>query len=117
MLVPVAFALWLSAAPNPLVGRWDNGAGFVLVLEANGQGAIADNAPAEALRWKSSATQLSITQDGETVAYAFTLKNDTLKLSGGDLDEPVTFRRAGAAPVAAQAAPSAPAPRQLPANA
>lgn len=114
-MLALSLALCLTAAPNPLVGRWDNGAGFVLVLAGDGTGTLADSAasPPEAIRWKASANRLAISQDGETVTYALGLDHDVLSLSGGDLDQPVRLRRAGATQ-ATTAAPPPTAPRQLP---
>jgi hypothetical protein len=122
-------ATLVSAAPNPLVGRWDNGAGFVLVLDASGAGTMSDGAgvPPERITWKGSGKSLAITQDGETVTYAVSVSKDALHLSGGDLDQPVSFKRAGSAGAVAQQAPDEQPqqqgqqqprqPKQLPPNA
>lgn len=112
-MVALLLSLSLTAAPNPLVGRWDNGAGFVLVLQANGSGTLADSSasPPEVLSWKGSAGHLALTQEGETTVYSVALKGETLTLSGGDLEATVTLHRAGAASTPAAApGPNQPSP-------
>ena len=98
----------LAAAPtaDQLAGKWEGG-GFVIVLEKSGAGSMSDGpgVPQEPLKWKLKDKKLLVTQEGETEAYAVSLDGDTLSLSGGDLDQPVKLKRAGAA-TAAKAEPA-----------
>lgn len=90
-------ALLLSAAPaSPLAGTWEGGL-FIIVLDANGKGTLSDGpgVPADPIRWKATDKALTITQDGEATTYGLKLSGDTMTLSGGDLDEPVTLKRKG----------------------
>jgi hypothetical protein len=93
--------LALAAGAAELAGKW-SGDGFVLELRADGGGTIADSAfsPPEPMRWKVQGAELVLTQDDEPVRYGFRLQGQSLRLTGGDLDEPVTLTRSGAAPAA-----------------
>lgn len=95
-------ACGLAAAGDPrLHGTWSASSPlpFTLTLAADGSGSISDGqgVPAEPLRWRAAGGQLVLEQDGEDLAYDLQLTGDTLRLSGGDFDEPLTLRRQGAA--------------------
>jgi hypothetical protein len=99
LLVALALPAWAGKKDAPaLAGTWSGG-GLVLVLNADGTGTLQDGeyAPKEPLRWRASGTKLTLIEDGEEIAFAFRLEGATLHLSGGDLDEPVALKRAGAA--------------------
>lgn len=100
---------------NKLQGIWHNndfGYQMTLMLNADGSGEF----DGESIRYSSQANKLQITQQGITNHYTFTLQQNSLTLSGGDLDAPITFTRSGAEQTATQAShssqqsqPSAPA--------
>lgn len=97
MLITVA--LLIAAAPPNVVGKWQ-GDGFVIVLEANGTGAMSDGpgVPLEPFKWKLSGNNLMITQDGETLPWAMKLNGkDSMTLSSEELDAPITVKRGGSA--------------------
>lgn len=52
----------------------------------------------DTVRWRLSADTIFIRFGDEWVGYNFVLRGDTLTLSGGDLEEPVTLRRVGSPP-------------------
>jgi len=107
-MLAVALAVTLSAAPN-LAGRWE-GNGFTLVLEGSGAGTISDGpmVPPEAIKWKVQGGNLMITQEGDTIAYAMKLANDTMTLSSVVLDSPITLKRGGKGATAAAPDPATP---------
>ena len=98
--------------PFTLAGAW-RGGGFVIVLQNDGSGTLQDSpqSPAEPMRWKAAAGKLTITQAGQSVAYDYRVQSGALKLSGGDLDQPVSLTRAASSadPAPADLAPTDPA--------
>jgi hypothetical protein len=108
-MLSLGLTLFLAAAPN-LVGTWQ-GDGFVIVLAANGTGTMSDGpgVPPEPLKWKLSGSNILITQDGETIPWAFKLNGkDSLTLNSEELDAPITLRRGsgkGAEPAVAGTQP------------
>ncbi len=88
--------LLAQSTPN-LTGTWhakEHGFTMILVLRPDGTGTFDD----EAIKYKIIGNKLAITEDGEINNYTFTLKGNSLTLSGGDLDQPMIFERQGAAP-------------------
>lgn len=78
-----------------ILGTWQNsdfGYQMTLILSTGGKGEFDGDAIAYVL----TGSTLNVTQDGQTTAYQFVLKDNRLTLSGGDLEQPVTFTRAGA---------------------
>jgi hypothetical protein len=89
---------------DDLVGTWEYKhppTGFVLsmTLGADGSGVMDD----EPMKWSAAGDTLTVVQDGETQRYTIRLDGNSLHASGGDLDEPITFTRKGAAAAAAAA--------------
>lgn len=79
---------------NKLTGLWQNsqfGYQMTLMLNADGSGEF----DGEAIKYTNQGNKLSITQSGSTTQYTYALQANTLTLSGGDLDAPVTFSRNG----------------------
>lgn len=109
MVASLTAALLLAAAPaSPLVGRWQGGL-FIIVLDANGKGTLSDGpgVPASPITWKATDRSLTITEDGEAVTYALTQSKDSMTISGGDLDGPVTLtRKSGGGATADKNAPN-----------
>lgn len=91
----LTFSSWASAMQSSnLVGTWvgkvqgyDVEMRFVLNADgsADFEGVVG--------RWKVQGSRLMLTQEGETVAYNFTLQGSTLTLSGGDLMAPMMMTR------------------------
>ncbi len=75
-------------------GLWQNsqfGYQMTLILNADGSGEF----DGEMIKFTSQGTKLSIVQGGQTTVYTYALQGNSLALSGGDLDQPVTFTRNG----------------------
>ncbi len=88
----------LAQQPSGLVGTWVGKVeGYEvemkMVLNADGtadyEGVLG--------RWRLQGNKLLLTQEGETVAYNFTLRGSQLALSGGDLMAPLVLTRRGGA--------------------
>jgi len=83
-------------ATQGLAGTWVNtafGYTMTLLLLDNGSGDF----DGEAITYKASDNNLAISFATETVTYRFTLSGNQLSLSGGDLDAPISFQKAGSA--------------------
>ena len=77
-----------------IYGVWQNnqmGFQMTLILNENNSGEF----DGEAIQFSVSGNVLSVTQAGATTRYNFTLGNNTLTLSGGDLDQPIAFTKGG----------------------
>lgn len=75
-------------------GVWQNsqfGYQMTLMLNADGSGEF----DGEMIRYTYQGTKLSLLQGGQTTVYSCALQENSLTLSGGDLDQPVTFTRNG----------------------
>lgn len=78
-------------------GNWisnDFGYQMSLLLNPDGTGELDD----EAIRFTVQNNTLAITQDGEKTTYSFLLSGNSLTVSGGDLEQPITFKRSGGTP-------------------
>jgi hypothetical protein len=64
----------------------------------------------ETVRWRVVGDSIHIAFGDEWMVYAFALKGTRLTLSGGDLDEPITLRRAGPPSPRPDSIPVPPAP-------
>lgn len=83
-----------TSASSSLVGKWSNnsfGFDMVLVLNADGSGSF----DGEKITYTSTATSLNIKEAGQTTQYQYKLNGNSLMLSGGDLDEAITFTKGG----------------------
>ena len=108
----LTFSSWASAMQSSnLVGTWVGkvqgyGVEMRFVLNADGsaelEGVIGG--------WRVQGSRLLLTQEGETVAYNFTLRGSTLTLSGGDLMAPMVMTRAAGGEVARTRVPRRPEP-------
>lgn len=85
----------LQAQADPrLVGTWECGEGddkIVLELGADGKGTMDE----DPITWRAQGETLEIGIEGEFLAYAIKMEGDKLRVSGGDLDQPMTFQRKG----------------------
>lgn len=78
-----------SSKPQ-LIGKWSNNEfGFAMILELNSDG--SGNFDGERITYTNTVSSLSIKQAGEITVYKYSLQNNKLTLSGGDLDAPITF--------------------------
>lgn len=81
---------------NKIQGIWTatvSGVEMTLVLNTDGTGTFdGDKIKYTAQNGKIS---LTIIQQSTTLSYSYTLKENSLTVSGGDLDSPVTFTRSG----------------------
>lgn len=79
---------------NNLVGTWHNndfGYTMTLLLNANSTGEF----DGEQVQYKVSGSMLTITQADISTKYTYELSGGKLILSGGDLESPISFNRAG----------------------
>jgi hypothetical protein len=109
VLLFLAFGSWASAQQSSLVGTWVGkvqgfGVEMKLVLNADGsadyEGVLG--------KWRVQGNKLLLTEEGETVAYNFSLQGSQLTLSGGDLMAPMVLTRTGGAGTARAQMPTAP---------
>jgi hypothetical protein len=68
----------------------------------------------ETVRWRIKADSLLLALGGEWVSYKLKLKGKQLVLSGGDLNEPITFDRVGPPTPRPDSIPVPPDPDQSP---
>jgi len=83
-----------KAQQSKIYGIWTNndfGFQMTLMLNENGTGEF----DGEEIKFTTSGGKLNVTQLGVTNAYTFSLANNTLTLSGGDLDRSIVFVRQG----------------------
>lgn len=85
-----------AGASEALVGRWETRVGessveLALISDGTfGMGSMSG-------RWSADAERLTLIGDkNQALTYRFRVASDYLFLSGGDLDEPVTFTRSSA---------------------
>lgn len=79
-------------AADAIVGTWEHEAGgqrHVVTFDADGSGKMDDTK----ITWSISGQKLAIVANGDTNSYSFKLEGDSLVVSGGDLDAPMTFAR------------------------
>jgi hypothetical protein len=77
-----------------ITGIWQNsqfGYQMTLMLNPDGSGEF----DGESIKYSTNTNKLLITQSGHTTTYTFVLQGKSLTLSGGDLDDKVTFTKAG----------------------
>lgn len=75
-----------------IYGLWQNndfGYQMTLMLNANNTGEF----DGEEIKFSAQGSQLTITQQGVSNNYTYALQGNSLTLSGGDLEKPVTFKR------------------------
>jgi hypothetical protein len=68
----------------------------------------------ETVRWRLKTDSLLLALGGEWVSYKLRFKGKQLELSGGDLNEPITFDRVGPATPRPDSIPIPPDPDQSP---
>src|SRR5688572_24684615 len=79
-----------------LAGVWhSNQFGYQMTLKLNADG--SGEFDGEAIKYvvKGAQFAMTIVNDHETINYNYQLKGNNLTISGGDLDQPVAFARAG----------------------
>lgn len=94
LLVPLASGF--AQGDANLVGTWqskDTNVPIVLILKSDGTGKL-DNA---GIKYVVEGNKLKVNEDGVVNNYTFSLRANTLTVSGGDLDQPLTFERQGTA--------------------
>lgn len=64
---------------------------MILMLNADGSGEF----DGEDIQYTAEGNKLKIVQDGIPVVYTFSIQGNSLTLSGGDLDDSITFKKAG----------------------
>ncbi len=96
LLLPFAVAGQIGAKvqQGKIHGVWQNsqfGYQMTLMLNADGSGEF----DGEIIKFTHQGDKLSIMQRGQTTIYSYALQENTLTLSGGDLDKAITFTRNG----------------------
>jgi hypothetical protein len=83
-----------KAQQGKIYGIWANNEfGFQMTLMLNSDG--TGEFDGDVIRYVLQGDKLQVTQAGTTNAYIYLLKENSLTLSGGDLEKPVTFSRQG----------------------
>ncbi|HEU5292363.1 MAG TPA: hypothetical protein VFU05_17065 [Cyclobacteriaceae bacterium] len=82
--------------PTKIQGTWhgsSSGDQITLILNSDGSGEF----DGEPIRYsvKDNKFTLTIVEEDETHVYNYSLQGNSLNVSGGDLEEPMTFTRAG----------------------
>jgi hypothetical protein len=75
-----------------IYGVWvstESGEQMKLILNPDGTGELDE----EAIRFYTQASKLVVTVEGVSTTYNFAMQGNTLTVSDGDLDEPITFTR------------------------
>jgi hypothetical protein len=110
----LTFGSWASAMQSSqLAGTWVGkvqgyGVEMRFVLNVDGSADFEGVAGT----WRAQGNRLMLTQEGETVAYSFTLQGSRLTLSGGDLMAPMVMTRAGGGDTGRAPVPAAPGPEE-----
>jgi hypothetical protein len=84
----------IPSSKTSLIGTWVNkdfGYDMKLQLNDNGKGVFED----ENISYTVVGTKINIKFEEETIAYNFKVSGNILTLSGGDLDNPVSFSKNG----------------------
>ena len=114
LMLFLTFGSWASAMQSSqLVGTWVGkvqgyGVEMRFVLNADGSADYEGVAGS----WRAQGNRLMLTQEGETVAYNFTLQGSRLTLSGGDLMAPMVMTRAGGGESGRASMPGRPEPEE-----
>lgn len=95
-LLPLTLTAQIGAKTQQakITGIWQNtqfGYQMTLMLNEGGTGEF----DGESITYSTTSGNLSITQAGTTTKYTYTLAGNSLTLSGGDLDQKVTFTKSG----------------------
>ncbi len=94
-----AFVLTISTSlgqttdnKTKLIGKWvGNDEGYDMYLDFKSDGsAVVDH---DDVRYVVKATTIELTADGETLSYNYTLRDNELKVWGGDLAATMNFKR------------------------
>ena len=77
---------------NTMHGAWyNNDYGFQMTLMLNPDG--TGEFDGEPLKYKVEGNKINITQSGELITYSYLSQGQSLTLSGGDLEAPLTFTK------------------------
>jgi hypothetical protein len=95
-LLPISLLAQIGAKTQQtkITGVWNNsqfGYQMTLLLKPDGSGEF----DGESIKYSTNTNKLLITQSGQTITYTFELQDNLLTLSGGDLDDKVTFTKGG----------------------
>jgi hypothetical protein len=96
ILLTIPVAAQVSAAPqqNKIHGTWfhtGSDEDITLILRADGSGELDD----EVIKYKIEKDKIvmTATENDEILVYKYSLQENSLTISGGDLDAPITFVR------------------------
>lgn len=125
----VAAAMLVLATPHPgaaqggsasklpdLSGTWqaDSPDGpITVIVRPDSSASFGD----EIVRWRIASDTVYLAIGGEWLAYNYSLRNTTLTLSGGDLEEPIALARTGPPTPRPEGVPVPPVPGTSPAAA
>jgi hypothetical protein len=83
-----------AQAPPPLTGTWQAetpDGPQTIVVRADSSASFGE----ETIRWRAASDTVYLALGGEWIGYNFVVRNGTLTLSGGDLEEPIELQRVG----------------------
>jgi hypothetical protein len=96
ILLTIPLAAQVSATPqqNKIHGTWyhhSSNEEFTLILRPDGSGELDD----EVIKYKieKNTIVMTATENNEILVYKFTLHENSLTISGGDLETPIAFVR------------------------
>ena len=106
-----------SSAPGGLLGTWqfdlkqgEKSGPRTVIVRSDSSASYGR----ETVRWRVKADSLLLALGGEWVSYKLKLRGKQLELSGGDLNEPITFDRVGPPTPRPDSIPVPPDPDQSP---
>jgi hypothetical protein len=94
-----------KAQQGKINGTWTNndfGFQMTLMLNTDGTGEF----DGDVIKYVVQGDKLQITQSGTTNTYGYVLQNNSLVLSGGDLEKPITFSKQGSSDTSAPQNPA-----------
>ncbi len=105
-LFACAFCFYFTATfsqtdREKFVGRWvssDTGYEMECNFKADGSGVV----DGDVVKWSASGGKLTVELDGDKQVYNYTFNANGFRVSGGDLEMPLNFRKAGSNNASAQ---------------
>lgn len=91
----VCFGQTAKTESETLIGKWvthDDGYPMEANFEANGTGVV----DGDVVKWSVKGGVLVVTVDGDRKSYTIKVNENDFRVSGGDLEKPMTFKRVAA---------------------
>lgn len=88
-----------SEGSNSLLGKWTTKSNIVLELKENGK-AVFDGTP---MKYALGHDSIILTKDDKKIGYHYSIKNNSLEITGGELTEPMVFTKSEGAGILSEA--------------